>query len=102
MARNYNTTSAGGPFDASIINTVWQKATAVAGQDPNVYRKDPCGAWIQRNAYGTTGKYGWEIDHEKPIAHGGTDILSNLQPLHWENNRHKSDNWPKWFCKRLA
>jgi hypothetical protein len=25
--------------------------------------------------------------------------LNNLQPLQWENNRHKGDNYPNWSCK---
>ena len=84
-------------FDKSTEQRVWEKATPVAGKDPNVYRKDKCGAWIKRDMYGqsTTGlSMGWEIDHIKPKAKYGTDDLSNLQPLQWENNRNKADNYP--------
>ena len=78
---------------------VWRKAQVVAGYDSNEYRKDPCGAWIRIQSYGTfTGEYGCEIDHEKPVSKGGTDDLSNLQPLHWKNNRGKGDNYPSWIC----
>jgi hypothetical protein len=28
--------------------------------------------------------------------------MANLQPLYWENNRHKSDNWPTWSCAITA
>jgi hypothetical protein len=38
----------------------------------------------------------------RPVAAGGGDELENLQPLQWENNRHKSDLWPQWACKRRA
>ena len=55
---------------------------------------------MMRYSYGDrSSPYGWEIDHIKPVAQGGSDELSNLQPLHWENNAHKSDNWPNWTCK---
>ncbi|MCB9358266.1 MAG: HNH endonuclease [Calditrichaeota bacterium] len=61
---------------------------------------DSCGAKIRRECYGMTNEYGWEIDHILPVAEGGTDVLSNLQPLHWENNRHKGDCYPRWPCKK--
>ena len=35
--------------------------------------------------------YGWEIDHITPQSKGGSDDLSNLRPLQWENNMAKSD-----------
>ena len=36
---------------------------------------------------------GWEIDHIKPAAKGGTDDLSNLQPLQSGANAEKGDTW---------
>jgi len=94
--RRFNTNSSGGEFSAQTIVSVWAKATPVAGYDPAVYRKDRCGAWIKSSDYGTTGKYGWEIDHIVPVSRSGSDAMFNLQPLHWENNRRKSDNYPHW------
>jgi hypothetical protein len=102
VARQANTTVPGGAFDRAAVNAVWAKAQIVPGYDQNTYRKDRCGAWIQRSSYGTTGNYGWEIDHIKPVSKSGTDDLNNLQPLHWRNNRGKSDDYPNWSCSITA
>lgn len=102
--RKNGTNSRGAAFDSSTKQLVWEKGRIVPGVDPNVRRKDACGAWIDWAQYGVTteGGTGWEIDHIKPLAKGGTDDLPNLQPLQWENNRHKGDDWPKWDCARSA
>lgn len=102
MARNPNSTSTGGAFDAATIEAVWRKGQVVSNNDPKVFRKDACGAWIARSAYGATTQYGWEVDHVRPVAKGGTDDLANLHPLQWENNRYKSDDYPNWSCKVRA
>ena len=96
---NYNKNTVGGSFDEATIEAVWQKANPIAKQPD--YSRDYCGAKIYRHSYGKTSDYGWEIDHIKPKSKDGCDSLINLQPLHWENNRHKSDNHPNWSCKKV-
>ena len=97
MARNPNTTTSGRSFDEATIEAVWKKGTLEPGFPG--FRKDTCKASMQRTKYGQTVQFGWEIDHIRPVSKGGMDVLSNLQPLQWENNRHKGDTHANWSCK---
>ena len=76
-------------FDDEIVEDVWKKGQSAPNNDPQIWRKDVCGALIGRNYYGNRDSmYGWEIDHINP---NGGDSLDNLQPLQWENNAAKGD-----------
>ena len=80
-------------FTNEQINQVWQKARWVDAENERLgFRKDRCGAWIQRLHHGNRySDFGWEIDHVIPESDGGTDELGNLQPLQWRNNAAKAD-----------
>ena len=98
MARNRNTDIAGKQFGNTTVEAVWNKGAEIPGRDSKLWRRDKCGHIINRADYGNTkSEYGWEVDHIKPVAKGGSDDLSNLQPLYWETNRDKSDTHP-WQC----
>ncbi|MEW5953437.1 MAG: HNH endonuclease signature motif containing protein [Bacillota bacterium] len=99
MTRQPSRTLLNESFDPWTILAVWDKAAIVPGYNHGELRKDRCDAWIRFGDYGNVNSnFGWEIDHDKPVAKGGTDDLNNLQPLHWLNNRGKGDNWPNWTC----
>lgn len=76
-------------FTEDTIQRVWEKGTVVPGNNPHVWRKDQCGAWIGRQFYGDrNSQYGWEIDHIDP---DGGDGLANLRPLQWTNNAERQE-----------
>jgi hypothetical protein len=87
-------------FPEDIIWEVWSKGYPDSN-DPLLWRHDECGAWIFRGDYDRKdSEYGWEIDHIISKSDGGTDDISNLRPLHWENMERGSDG--RLVCRIIA
>jgi hypothetical protein len=85
-------------YSEETIQGVWEKGRTVPDNDPDVWRKDECGAWIQRVMHGDRdSQYGWEIDHILP---GGSNEISNLRPLQWKNSVGRGDGRLK--CNVIA
>ena len=38
---------------------------------------------------------GWDVEHFKPQALGGTDHLNNLQPMNSRENSSRGKHYPK-------
>ena len=75
----------------------------VDGYDSTLVRKDPCGAWIQRDKYNDRDSdFGWEVDHVYPQAllkEKGADLdeidnIANLRAFNWHNNVAKGLDYP--------
>ena len=81
-------------YSKDLLDEIFSKGEPIPNEDPKLYRKDKFGNEIHRYDYGKQTTYGWEVDHSKPQSIGGTGHLNNLQPLQWEENRSKSDNYP--------
>lgn len=82
-------------FAPEILESIWNKAMEMEGLDPNLFRKDACGAVMARSQYGMRdSNFGWEIDHVYPIAMGGDDNLENLRAMQWQNVDSKGSDFP--------
>jgi hypothetical protein len=82
-------------FSREIINLVWEKANKVPGYDADLFRKDKFGSWITKNMYGECYEsfyFGWYIDYITPKDMGGSDDITNLEPLQWENCSEITNN----------
>ena len=79
-------------YSDAVIHLVWEKGAIDSNNDPDLWRKDQCGAWIGWAYYGDrNSQYGWEIDHITPQASGDSDELATLRPLQWENNASRQE-----------
>jgi hypothetical protein len=61
---------------------VWEKGVPIPGRDASEWRRDEFGGAMRYSDYGNrSSDYGWEVDHIRARALGGTDDISNLRPL---------------------
>ena len=73
-----------------VILKVWQKGQIDEYNIPNNFRKDNCGAWIERTEYENgNSPFGWHID--KINQDLNSDDIANLYPVHSKNNNRNLD-----------
>lgn len=98
MSRKHNTNRNGGSWTKAEKKLIWSKGKVIPKYSSDVWRWDICGNVMKWSEHGNrNSKNGWEIDHINPVANGGSDSASNLQPLHWQNNMDKGDK-VNWTC----
>ncbi len=94
-------------IDIQLRKRVWEKGQKVEGFNPDLYRKDPCGAWIIWDKYGVHDNiYGWDVDHiypkskleERGVSSLLIDDIRNLRPMQYENNASKSSDYPSYMA----
>lgn len=82
-------------FSKSNKDKVWSKAKPVRSKNQAKYGQAPYGNELHYDSYGKDSEKGWEIDHLKPSAKGGSDAIWNLQALKTSVNREKGDSLVK-------
>ncbi|NOX98460.1 MAG: hypothetical protein GXP30_01815 [Verrucomicrobia bacterium] len=73
-----------GGYEKEVVDAIWKLAEMIDGNDSALWRKDECGAWINKLEYGKRhSSFGWEICDLSLGRRPGT--LSALRPMQWEN-----------------
>ena len=80
-------------FDEKLVQRVWEQARATQDRDPDEWRKDECGAWINRALYeSSASEYGWKIVN---IVPGSEDEPKNLGAFHRDNGFDLANGRPR-------
>lgn len=71
----------------NCAKAVWEKATIIPGENPDVFRKDVMGKIIRFDDLNSkTSNTAWNIDHVVPKTRGGSNDITNLQPMNRIDN----------------
>lgn len=70
-------------IDDELVQLAWEKGRATQDFDPSEWRKDECGAWLQRQQYDNSeSDFGWKL---LSVAAGRQADAASLRPFHWRN-----------------
>lgn len=74
--------SANRPTEAEI-DAAWIKARPISGRDPALYRIAPdiLQSVIRRDRFNVQGKYGWRIEHGRPVSYHRLGLEAALRRI---------------------
>lgn len=87
LVANYRVTRRDGPtllrgYQREVVESVWNFAETVEGNDPDLWRKDEWGNWIHRFGYGRReSEFGWEI-FDPGIGRHSQGVYA-MRPMQW-------------------
>ena len=71
-------------YERELIQSVWEFAEVVSGNDPELWRKDEFGDWIYRFDYGRRmSEFGWEI-FDPGIGRHAQGVYA-MRPMQWQS-----------------
>ncbi|MDF1658832.1 MAG: hypothetical protein P1U58_14550 [Verrucomicrobiales bacterium] len=69
-------------YEREVVESVWNFAEIVPGNDPDLWRKDECGNWIRRLDYGRReSEFGWEI-FDPGVGRHSQGVYA-MRPMQW-------------------
>ncbi len=98
-------------YSKELLDRIWGKGIPVEGYNPNIIRKDACGAWILRNSYELDDSdYCWVVDHIFPLTllkqnyinESEINLFDNLRPLNKKNYISKANDYPNYKAVIIA
>ena len=76
-------------------NKVFSKGREIQNLNPKKCRADAHGNLMIYDRYGSFGLGGWNKDHITPSSRGGSNDISNLQPLNSRTNSSQGNTLVK-------
>lgn len=71
-------------YERELIQSVWEFAEIVPGNDPEIWRKDEFGDWIYRFDYGRrSSEFGWEI-FDPGVGRHAQGVYA-MRPMQWQS-----------------
>lgn len=77
-------------YDRELVDSVWEFAEVVRGNDAALWRKDEFGHWICRRDFGRRdSEFGWEIFDPGVGRH--TQGVYAMRPMQWQSFARQYD-----------